>query len=105
VATDSQRLADLQRIWNERFIQQPKLPTSALLTGAVSMALAFGFVLFMLSALMRRHAWIWLVLSLLFGGINRLLARQWYRKVVVPWDQDRRATAAEMEQLQRGEKT
>lgn len=88
-------------MWNEKFIQQPKLPTAALLTGALAMAMGFGLVLFMLSAWMRPHAWIWLVLGALAGVVNRLLARRWYKTVVVPWDQERRATRAEIESLRR----
>ena len=97
---DARRLEDLQQSWNERFIQQPKLPTSALLTGALSMALAFGCGLFLLSVRVRGYAWIWLVLSVLMGFLNRILARHWYRHVVIPWDSDRRSTAAEIKALE-----
>ena len=94
------RLTELERLWNEKFIQQPKLPTSALLTGSLSMAMACGFVLFVLSAWMRRYAWIWLVLSVAVGLLNRFLAHRWYTKVVLPWDTERRATSQEIKLLQ-----
>jgi len=98
-ANETQRLKELETLWNQRFIQQPKLPTSALLTGAISMALAFGGVLFALSAWMRGYAWIWFVLSAILGIINRLLAKDWYQNTVVPWDRDRRQTHAELQAL------
>ena len=100
--TDSEkqtRLAELERIWRERFMKQPKLPTSALLTGAVAMALGFGAVLFLLSATMRQHAWIWICLSAACGVTNRILANRWYRKVVVPWSDERIAMKAEIDAL------
>ena len=93
------RLNELEALWNQRFIEQPKLPSSALLTGAVSMALAFGGVLFLLSAWMRSYAWIWFVLSGATGILNRLLAKNWYQNEVIPWDRDRRATHAELQAL------
>ncbi len=92
---DAQRLAELEQLWNQKFIEQPKLPTSALLTGAVSMAAGFGAVLFFLSPL-RAHTWFWVCLSLGFGAVNRVLAARWYRRVVIPWDAERRATAQEL---------
>jgi hypothetical protein len=98
-APDSEQLAALERRWAERFEEQPKLPTSALLTGAVSMALAFGAVLFLLSKWMRGYAWIWIVLSIAAGIINRMLAARWYKEVVIPWDLDRRSTAQQIQEL------
>ena|GEM_PF-1785316 len=95
----SLRLAELEKLWNEKFVQQPKLPTSALLTGALSMALAFGAVLFFLFKWVRGYAWIWVVLSVVAGLFNRKFAHDWYTHVVVPWDADRRATAAEIASL------
>lgn len=92
-------MAELENLWNEKFIKQPKLPTSALLTGALSMALAFGCVLFILAVRVRQYAWVWLVLSVATGMLNRFLAGHWYRCVVVPWDIERKATAAEMKVL------
>jgi hypothetical protein len=94
------RLAQLERLWNEKFVQQPKLPTEALLTGALAMALGFGAVLFLLSYKVRHYAWIWIALSIFFGLLNRFFAARWYRRVVIPWDLERRAVAAEMKELQ-----
>jgi hypothetical protein len=96
------RLAQLERLWAEKYIQQPKLPSSALLTGALAMALGFGAVLFLMSAWMRSYAWIWIVLALICGAVNRVLSARWYRDTVVPWDEQRRATKAEMERLRGG---
>ena len=98
---ERQRLAELERLWNEKFIQQPKLPTSALLTGAVSMAMACGAGLFLFSNWLRKYAWIWIVLSVLFGLTNRYFAWHWYNHVVIPWDTERKATYAEMTELRR----
>ncbi len=98
-ATDAARLAALEHRWKLEFEQQPKLPTAALLTGAVSMAAAFGFVLFLLSHWMRGYAWIWILLSLGFGATNRMLAARWYRDEVIPWDLDRRTTHQEIQEL------
>ncbi len=97
------RLAELERIWRERFMQQPKLPTSALLTGAVAMALGFGAVLFLLSVTMRQHAWIWIGLSAALGILNRFLANRWYKKEVIPWGDERKALKAEIDVLRGGE--
>lgn len=97
--SDAEQLAALERRWAEKFEEQPKLPTSALLTGAVSMALAFGAVLFLLSKWMRGYAWIWIVLSIAVGVINRLLAARWYKEVVIPWDLERRSTAQQIQEL------
>jgi hypothetical protein len=94
-----QRLEQLERLWNEKFVQQPKLPTEALLTGALAMALGFGAGLFLLSYKVRHYAWIWISLSIFFGLLNRFFAARWYRKVVVPWDIERRETAARIAQL------
>ena len=98
-SADAERLAALERRWKLEFEQQPKLPTQALLTGAVSMAMAFGAVLFLLSKWMRGYAWIWIVLSLAMGAINRVLAARWYRNEVIPWDLDRRKTHQEIMEL------
>jgi len=98
-ADDASRLAALERRWKLEFEQQPKLPSGALLTGAVSMAAAFGFVLFLLSHWMRSYAWIWILLSLGFGAANRMLAARWYRDEVIPWDLDRRTTHQEIQEL------
>jgi hypothetical protein len=93
------RLAQLENLWQQKFIQQPKLPTSALLTVAVSMALAFGGVLFALSASMRGYAWIWFILSALCGLLGRIFSKRWYNNVVIPWDAERRSTAQEIKSL------
>lgn len=93
------REAALEKLWQEKFVQQPRLPSEALLTGAVSMAMAFGGVLFLLSSAMRRYAWIWFALSITLGLVNRLLAQRWYWNVVVPWDRERRALAQELKTL------
>ncbi len=99
-AESAKRLDELERQWKDKFIVgQPKLPTSALLTAAVSMALAFGGVLFALSLSMRPYAWIWFALSAFLGLINRFLARRWYTHVVLPWDKERRAAAEELKAL------
>ena len=99
-ASKQQRLAQLERLWNEKFVQQPKLPTEALLTGALAMALGFGAVLFLLSNKVRHYAWIWIALSVFCGLLNRFFAARWYRRVVIPWDLERRAVAEEMKELQ-----
>lgn len=92
-------MQELEAHWKAHFAEQPKLPTSALLTGAISMALAFGGVLFVLSAWMRSYAWIWFVLSAAAGLANRLLAKNWFNNVVLPWDAERRKTLAELQEL------
>ena len=98
---DAKRLAELERLWNEKFTEQPKLPTSALLSVAVSMALAFGGAVFALSASLRMWAMLWFGLSALIGLLARYFSRSWYRNEVVPWDRERRATAAEIAELRR----
>lgn len=100
--TDSQRRArieEIEKIWQERFVYQPKLPSSALLTGAVAMALGFGAVLFLLSAPVRRYAWIFVALSIAFGLTNRFFAHRWYTRTVVPWSAERRALKSELDLL------
>ena len=96
---DRRRLAELERLWAAEFARQPKLPTDALLTGAIAMALGFGAVLFYLSHWMRPYWWIWAVLAAGMGFLNRFLAARWYRDVVIPWDLKRRATAHEIQQI------
>jgi len=63
------------------------------------MALGFGAILFLLSASMRRHVWSGSWLSVLFGIVNRILARHWYRKTVLPWSEERRALKAQIDTL------
>ena len=96
---DRERLAELERRWNTEFAQQPKLPTDALLTGALAMAFGFGAVLFLASRWVRPYWWIWAALALGTGLLNRFLAARWYRNVVIPWDLDRCAVAKEMQEL------
>lgn len=101
-AAEQKRLEELERQWTEKFVVgQPKLPTAALLTAAVSMALAFGGVLFALSLAMRPYAWVWFALSGLLGLTNRILAKRWYTRVVLPWDKERRAAIAELQALRK----
>jgi hypothetical protein len=95
----SKQQARLERLWLDKFSRQPALPTAALLSGALAMALGFCAALFLLSAALRPRAWIWIVLATLCGLLNRWLARRWYRRVVVPWDHERRAVAEELNRL------
>lgn len=100
--TDSQRRAridEIEKIWRERFVYQPKLPSSALLTAAVAMALGFGAVLFFLSAPMRPYAWIFVALSITFGLTNRYFAHRWYTRTVLPWSAERQALKSELDAL------
>ena len=69
------------------------------MSGAFAMALGFGAVLFLLSAKMRPHAWIWIVLSAGLGLINRFLALRWYKREVVPWGDERKALKEEIDGL------
>ena len=93
------KLAELDVIWRERFMREPKLPSSALFTGAFAMAFGFGAVLFLLSAKMRPYAWIWIVLSAACGAANRFFASRWYRRDVVPWGDARKALKKEIDAL------
>ncbi len=96
----AKRLEELERQWKDKFIVgQPKLPTTVLLMVAVSMALAFGGVLFALSLSMRPYAWAWFALSALLGLISRILSKRWFTRVVIPWDKERRAAATELKTL------
>ncbi len=95
------KLAELEGIWRARFMRQPKLPSSALLTGAFAMALGFGAVLFLLSAKMRPYAWIWIALSATCGLTNRYLANRWYKKDVIPWGDERNALKAQIDALRK----
>lgn len=102
----TKRLAELEAIWRERFIEQPKLPTSALLTGAIAMALGFGTVLFVIGAILTHYATTWITLVAVFGGlslccgiVNRVLARRWYKHKVVPWGDERKATKTRIDEL------
>jgi hypothetical protein len=96
---DAERLKELEKQWQAEFIQQPKLPTFALLSGAVSMALGFGGVLFVLFVQYRHLAWIFFVSSLIVGILGWRIASNWYRNEVIPWDARRRETAVQIQQL------
>jgi hypothetical protein len=95
-------LDEMERIWRARFVEQPKLPSSALLMGAVAMALGFGAVLFLLTAKLRPYAWIWIALSVAAGLLNRYYARRWYERDVLPWSEERKALKAEIEAARAG---
>ena len=98
---DTERLKELEKQWQAEFIQAPKLPTWALLSGAVSMALGFGGVLFLLFVQYRHLAWIFFVSSLIVGIIGWRIASDWYRNTVIPWDVRRRQMAEEIQTLKR----
>ncbi|HLX61748.1 MAG TPA: hypothetical protein VKX17_10745 [Planctomycetota bacterium] len=107
-ASQSSRLAELEAMWRARFMEQPKLPSSALLTGAVAMALGFGTVLFLIGAIVTHFVSAWTILVSIFGALsllcgitNRILARRWYRRVVIPWGNERKAMKAEIEALRK----
>src|SRR6185295_528452 len=100
------RLAELEGVWRARFIAQPKLPTSALLTGACAMASGFGAVFFAIGAVLSKYARAWLTLAIVFGALtliagvlNRWLAARWYRRVVIPWGDERKALKAQIDAL------
>lgn len=95
----TERLRELEAQWNAEFIQQPKLPTWALLSGALSMALGFGGVLFLLFVQYRHLAWIFFLGSLIIGAIGWRIASRWYRDTVIPWAARRRAAAEEIKAL------
>jgi len=104
VSEPARRLNELEMQWTRRFTLSPKLPTAALLSGAVSMALAFGAMLFFaFSWAVRFRAWtfpagLFLGLSLAAGLFNRWMARRWYR-TVEHWDAERRQAEKEIERL------
>ena len=95
-------LADLEAEWDRRFAAQPKLPSSALLTGAVSMACGFGAVMFFGFAwatgfrMWLPQMWIFAGLSLALGLLNRYFARRWFGEVE-RWSAERVALARELE--------
>jgi len=105
------RLAELENIWRQRFMRQPKLPTSALLTGALAMACGFGAVFFLIGLFIAKNAMSrftekWLILAsvfgalaILFGVVNRWLAGRWYKEIVVKWDEERKSLKAEIDSL------
>lgn len=101
----ARRLAELEAAWEARYRLEPKLPTSALLTGAVAMATGFGTVMFVGFAwatgwpkMFVIHAVVFGVLSLVLGLLNRYFARRWFRSVET-WSAERRSLAAELESL------
>ena len=101
-STGSSR-AELEARWHREFEQQPKLPTSALLTGALAMALGFGAVMFFMFALANSFR-LWTVpLAWFTGGavgmglLNRYLAHRWFTRVVIPWSQARAALKTQLE--------
>lgn len=104
-ADRARRLAELEATWEARYRLEPKLPTSALLTGAVAMATGFGTVMFVAFAwatgwprMFVIHAVVFGVLSLVLGLLNRYFARRWFRSVET-WSAERRSLAAELESL------
>jgi len=104
----AERIAHLEAQWNARFIEQPKLPTSALLTGATAMACGFGAVMFLAFGVVQHFQQPYLNLLIVFGAlsltlgfVNRFLANRWYTSVVVPWSDDRKKAADELEALKK----
>ena len=99
----------LEEQWRARFEKQPKLPTSALLTGAVSMALGFGAMMFLFFWYASKTG-AWSYHALVFGGlavalslVNRYLAQRWYRHVVVPWSKEREELKARLARMREEE--
>ena len=101
------RLKALEAEWEARFRLEPKLPTAALLTGAMAMACGFGAAMFLLFAIaMHFQHWtlqvaIFTALALALGGVNRYFARQWFKKVEA-WSAEREQVRREMEALRAG---
>lgn len=100
----TQSLEDLEAEWTRRFATQPKLPTSALLTGAVSMACGFGAVMFFGFAWANGfRVWvpqlcIFTALSLGLGLLNRYFARRWFKEIEV-WSAEREELARRIREL------
>jgi len=101
------RLFELKKTWAEKYRDQPNLPTSALLTGAVAMACGFGAVMFFAFAwttnFKSNYVWgtaIFATLSLSMGLLNRFFARRWYEMIKV-WHAERVAVQKEMEALKK----
>jgi hypothetical protein len=102
---DETSLDRLEREWAERFALEPKLPSAALLSGAVAMALGFGFVMFLAFAWLHRFPRSYLWGTLIFGTgalaaglLNRYLAGRWFRQVR-EWHAQREALRARIEAL------
>ena len=101
------RLKRLEAEWEARFRLEPKLPTSALLTGAMAMACGFGAAMFLMFAIaMHFQRWtpqvaVFTALALALGGVNRYIARQWFKKVEA-WSAEREQVLREMAALRAG---
>ncbi|MBI3830439.1 MAG: hypothetical protein HY291_13045 [Planctomycetes bacterium] len=98
------RLKRLEANFDTRYKYEPKLPSSALLTGAVAMACGFGAVMFFMFAWANHfERWvqplaIFATLALALGFTNRILAKRWFAMVQV-WSAEREALLAEIEAL------
>ncbi|MBE7467164.1 MAG: hypothetical protein HS116_27135 [Planctomycetes bacterium] len=105
-ASAAQRLAAGQAEFERKFRLEPKLPSSALLTGAVAMATAFGAIMFLMFAWSRKFEdwmggfYVFTALTLCFGAVNRYLAWRWFKQIEV-WSAERQALLAEIEALRR----
>lgn len=103
-ASTCERLRELEADWQARFRLQPKLPTSALLTGAMAMACGFGAVMFLMFATaVSFQRWvpqlaIFTVLALALGGLNRYFAWRWFQQVKL-WSAEREIVSKELEAL------
>ena len=107
-AQSGRGLAELEADWRRRFVLQPKLPSSALLAGAVAMALGFGAVMFLAFAAATGFHQGYLVPGVLFasgslalGLLNRRIARRWFGEVKV-WSAEREALQREIESARQG---
>lgn len=102
--TDAERLKRLEADFDARYKLQPKLPSSALLTGAMAMACGFGAVMFFMFAWANHFERmvlplaIFTVLALALGIANRILAKRWFAMVQV-WSAEREVVLIEIEAL------
>ena len=94
-------------MWLDKFEEQPKLPTSALLTGAVAMALGFGAIMFLVFAWATQFQSTYTIglaifstLSVAMGLTNRLLAKHWFKQVKA-WHAERIQAATEIDTLKK----
>jgi len=100
----SARLRQLDADWKARFRLQPKLPTSALLSGAMAMACGFGAVMFLMFAFaVSFQRWvpqfvIFTALALALGALNRYAAWHWFEQVKL-WSAAREEMLSEIEAL------
>ncbi|MCW8132221.1 MAG: hypothetical protein KIS92_17875 [Planctomycetota bacterium] len=107
LTSDADRLKRLEADFEARYRYQPKLPSSALFSGALAMACGFGAVMFFMFAYANGfQRWVpqmlvFGALSLLFGLANRLFARRWFAKVRV-WSSERAQLLDEIEHLKKG---